>query len=97
MTIFYGRRTNQELLIHNGFVSCENNFDAYELKLGMSTRDPLYEKRALILAEFGLKPCEVFRVNEGFFDCNHDVFKCFLFVKAFIAKTGELKNESFRG
>ncbi len=78
-------------MIHNGFVSSENNFDVYELKLGMSSRDPLYEKRTLVLKEFGLKPLETFKVNEGFFDCSHDVFKCFLFVKVFIAKTGRKK------
>ena len=68
-----------------------NSFDAFELKLGMNSRDPLFMKRLLVLAEFSLKPTETFRIHESFFDPKiNEMFKCFFFVKVFIAKTGIL-------
>lgn len=48
-TIFYGKRTNADFLVHNGFVpaaaeagGCINNpHDSYVLKLGVSKNDPV--------------------------------------------------------
>lgn len=33
-TIFYGSRTNSELLVQQGFVYTENDFDSYPIRLG---------------------------------------------------------------
>jgi hypothetical protein len=34
LTIFYGRRSNADHLLHNGFVPTTNAYDYYKLKLG---------------------------------------------------------------
>lgn len=43
------------MLIHNGFVCEENRHDSVKMKLGLSTQDPLMEKRVNVLEKFGLK------------------------------------------
>lgn len=35
VTIFYGKRSNAEFLIHNGFVCRDNIRDAVDIKLGL--------------------------------------------------------------
>ena len=46
-TIFYGKRTNADFLVHNGFVPAGsdgriiNAHDSYVLKLGVSKNDPV--------------------------------------------------------
>lgn len=90
MTIFYGHRTNQELLIHNGFVAETNLSDVYELKLGLSAADQLYKKRASVLAAFNLKCSETFKICESFFLSRIEMLKCFFFVKVFITKTSKI-------
>ena len=56
VTIFYGRRNNTDLLIHNGFVpDSKNSFDSFILKLGISPQDALYQKKCLVLKKFMLE------------------------------------------
>lgn len=47
--IHYGDRSNAELMIHNGFINPLNPKDSVAIKLGLSTSDALYEKRAKLL------------------------------------------------
>jgi len=48
--IFYGPRSNCELLLHSGFVYDDNKHDRLSLKLGLSKSDPLYSLKAEVLA-----------------------------------------------
>lgn len=41
-TIFYGPRTNSELLLQQGFVYPENESDCYPIKLGINLRRELF-------------------------------------------------------
>ncbi|XP_013104644.1 actin-histidine N-methyltransferase [Stomoxys calcitrans] len=47
--IYYGDRTNADLMIHNGFINSTNPKDKVAIKLGLSPSDPLFEKRAKLL------------------------------------------------
>ncbi|XP_075154533.1 actin-histidine N-methyltransferase-like [Haematobia irritans] len=47
--IYYGDRTNADLMIHNGFINPTNPKDKVAIKLGLSPSDPLFEKRAKLL------------------------------------------------
>ncbi|XP_061400027.1 actin-histidine N-methyltransferase [Musca vetustissima] len=47
--IYYGDRTNSDLMIHNGFINPSNPKDKISIKLGLSPSDVLYEKRAKLL------------------------------------------------
>ena len=76
------------MLIHNGFVWRKNRFDSVGLKLGLSKKDVLYEKRSKVLAKFGLKCMETFLITEEAIQSKYDLFNCFLFVKIFISETG---------
>ena len=44
-TIFYGPRTNAELLLQQGFVYPQNEFDCYPIKLGKSKIDSVSRKK----------------------------------------------------
>ena len=87
-SLFYGQRTNGQLLIHNGFACEQNPFDLFCLKLSMSPHDPLYQRRVAILAQYGLKCTETFEISTQFLESIQSKFKCFLFVKIFTSKTG---------
>lgn len=54
--IFYGQRSNADLLVHNGFVYPDNANDKVNIYLGISKSDPLYNMKAKILIAFGLAP-----------------------------------------
>uniref|UniRef100_A0A1I8MNS6 protein-histidine N-methyltransferase n=1 Tax=Musca domestica TaxID=7370 RepID=A0A1I8MNS6_MUSDO len=47
--IYYGDRTNSDLMIHNGFINASNPKDKISIKLGLSPSDVLFEKRAKLL------------------------------------------------
>ncbi|XP_029642388.1 actin-histidine N-methyltransferase [Octopus sinensis] len=63
--IFYGPRSNSELLIHNGFVYMENLFDTLTIKLGISKSDPLYALKSEVLARLSMLPSKSFQLNAG--------------------------------
>jgi hypothetical protein len=52
--IFYGNRNNCDLLIHNGFVIENNQFNTFKLKLGISLHDKLFKERTLALEKYGI-------------------------------------------
>ncbi|KAL0280513.1 UNVERIFIED_CONTAM: hypothetical protein PYX00_001782 [Menopon gallinae] len=63
--IFYGKRSNSDFLLHNGFVYPENQHDSYRLKLGISKADPLYESRLKLLNRLGIPPSGEFYLYGG--------------------------------
>ncbi|XP_067011373.2 actin-histidine N-methyltransferase [Anabrus simplex] len=63
--IFYGPRTNSELLVHNGFVYPDNKHDALPIRLGVSRADPLQPLRAKLLARLGLPTTGDFLLKSG--------------------------------
>ncbi|XP_077493635.1 SET domain containing 3 [Amblyomma americanum] len=54
VTIFYGKRTNAEFFIHNGFVFENNRHDAVEIKLGVSKKDPLFAVKSKLCDDHDL-------------------------------------------
>ncbi|XP_026481893.1 histone-lysine N-methyltransferase setd3-like [Ctenocephalides felis] len=54
--IFYGERSNAELLVHNGFVCMDNSGDTVSIRLGISPSDPLATSRLKALIDLSL-PC----------------------------------------
>ena len=48
--IFYGERSNADLLVHNGFVFEDNAHDKVCIQLGFSRSDPLYPIREQLLS-----------------------------------------------
>ncbi|XP_017030448.1 actin-histidine N-methyltransferase [Drosophila kikkawai] len=52
--IYYGDRSNADLLVHNGFVDLNNRKDYVKIRLGLSPTDPLAEQRARILAKLNI-------------------------------------------
>lgn len=63
--IFYGARSNAELLIHNGFVYPENELDRIAIRLGISKGDPLYEQKNELLKKLGLSVLRNFYIHTG--------------------------------
>ena len=47
--IFYGERSNAELLVHNGFVFDDNIHDKVLIQLGVSRSDALYQMKDKLL------------------------------------------------
>jgi protein-histidine N-methyltransferase len=54
LTIFYGVRSNSDLLIHNGFVYPANPDDSLRLRLGVAKTDPLAAARLALLERVGV-------------------------------------------
>lgn len=48
--IFYGERSNADLLVHNGFVFEDNIHDKVGIQLGVSKSDPLFQKKEKLLS-----------------------------------------------
>ena len=55
-TIFYGKRSNLDLLVHNGFVLEDNPFDTLVIKLGISKNDQLARSKYDLLAKLVVSP-----------------------------------------
>ena len=53
-TIFYGKRSNCNLLVHNGFVFPANPDDCLQLRLGVAKTDPLAATRLALLERVGV-------------------------------------------
>ncbi|RLN53810.1 hypothetical protein BBJ28_00008230 [Nothophytophthora sp. Chile5] len=51
VTMFYGRRTNQQFLLYSGFVLEANANDRGQLQLQLSTKDPLFKIRRMLIAK----------------------------------------------
>lgn len=65
INIFYGARSNAELLVHSGFVYPENDMDRTAIKLGISKSDSLYDRKAKLLTTLGLAPSRNFYIYVG--------------------------------
>ena len=60
--IFYGNRSNEEFLIHNGFVPEINSGDYLHITLGISRNDPLAGERSLLCHHLNLPVTARFRL-----------------------------------
>uniref|UniRef100_A0A147BP83 protein-histidine N-methyltransferase n=1 Tax=Ixodes ricinus TaxID=34613 RepID=A0A147BP83_IXORI len=65
VTIFYGKRSNAEFLVHNGFVYADNRHDAVDIKLGISKKDPLFAAKAKLCEEHDLSLSGTFSLSLG--------------------------------
>lgn len=63
--IFYGARSNAELLVNNGFVYLENEHDRMAIKLGISKGDSLFTQKSEMLNKCGLLPARTFYLHTG--------------------------------
>lgn len=58
--IFYGDRSNADLLVHNGFVYPPNSKDRISIRLGLSSSDELLQQRTELLEQLNIpKNCEL--------------------------------------
>ncbi|XP_017152710.1 actin-histidine N-methyltransferase [Drosophila miranda] len=53
--IYYGDRSNADLLVHNGFIDVNNRKDYVKIRLGLGLSDALVEQRAKILARLNIE------------------------------------------
>ncbi|CAN7937540.1 unnamed protein product [Ixodes hexagonus] len=65
VTIFYGKRSNAEFLIHNGFVYADNRHDAVDIKLGISKKDPLFAAKSRLCEDQDLSLSGTFSLSAG--------------------------------
>ncbi|XP_074643249.1 actin-histidine N-methyltransferase-like [Tubulanus polymorphus] len=63
--IFYGARSNSELLIHSGFVYEDNLYDKLSIKLGISKNDALYKKKTELLMKCDVPQSKSFCLQNG--------------------------------
>jgi protein-histidine N-methyltransferase len=63
VTMAYGNRTNQEFLIHNGFVYPENQNKELSIRLSLSKSDELFNERVKLLDLLGLLPSDNFKIS----------------------------------
>lgn len=68
VTMAYGNRSNEDFLIHNGFVYPENDNKVLSIKLSLSKADELYDERVKLLSELGLKQSGSFQISPTFSD-----------------------------
>ena len=59
----YGNRSNEDFLIHNGFVFQQNTNQNYSIKLSLSKADELYEERVKLLTALGVQPSGLFQIS----------------------------------
>ncbi|XP_047499016.1 actin-histidine N-methyltransferase-like isoform X2 [Penaeus chinensis] len=64
-TIYYGKRHNVELFLHNGFVEIGNENDSLAIKLGVSKNDPLHDEKVALLTSLGLPSSGSFMLIPG--------------------------------
>nr|NP_727144.1 SET domain containing 3 [Drosophila melanogaster]Q9W3U1.2 RecName: Full=Actin-histidine N-methyltransferase; AltName: Full=Protein-L-histidine N-tele-methyltransferase; AltName: Full=SET domain-containing protein 3 homolog [Drosophila melanogaster]AAF46222.2 SET domain containing 3 [Drosophila melanogaster]AAO39485.1 RE55639p [Drosophila melanogaster]ACL91415.1 CG32732-PA [synthetic construct] len=60
--IYYGDRSNTDLLVHNGFVDPNNTKDYVNIRVGLSLTDALAAKRASILDKLNIRHTAELRV-----------------------------------
>lgn len=66
VTMAYGSRSNEDFLIHNGFVFPENDNKNFNIKLSLSKSDELYDDRAKLLNIIGVRPTGNFQIAPAF-------------------------------
>ncbi|XP_045187101.2 actin-histidine N-methyltransferase-like isoform X2 [Mercenaria mercenaria] len=87
--IFYGARSNAELLVNNGFVYLENEHDRMAIKLGISKSDPLFSLKSEVLTRCGLLPSRTFYLHKGELPVDSDLL---VFLRIF-----QMDEETLRG
>ncbi|XP_070507269.1 actin-histidine N-methyltransferase [Chironomus tepperi] len=63
ITISYGNRSNEDFLVHNGFVFKENTNTDLFVKLNLNKSDPLYENRVTLLKKIGLSDLQNYKIS----------------------------------
>lgn len=71
--IFYGPRSNGELLVNNGFVYPENEHDRMAIKLGISKSNPLFNLQSELLTRCGIQSSRTFYLHTGDFPVDGDL------------------------
>lgn len=66
VTMAYGNRSNEDFLIHNGFVFPENDNKKFNIKLSLSKADELYDDRAKLLDALGLSASGNYQIAPTF-------------------------------
>lgn len=66
VTMAYGSRSNEDFLIHNGFVFPENDNKCFNIKLSLSKSDELYEDRVKLLENLGVRTTGQFQISPSF-------------------------------
>lgn len=66
VTMAYGNRSNQDFLIHNGFVYPQNENKDLNIKLSLSKSDELFDDRTSLLQKLGLPPAGNFQISPAF-------------------------------
>lgn len=63
VTMAYGNRTNEDFLVHNGFVFAENSNKSYPLRLALSKSDEHFETRSKILKRLGMEGVNMYEIQ----------------------------------
>lgn len=82
----YGNRSNEDFLIHNGFVFPENDNKSFNIKLSLSKADELYEDRVKLLERLGVRSSGLFQISPTFSN------ELLAFVRTFNMNKEQLKN-----
>lgn len=62
VTMAYGNRSNEDFLVHNGFVFPDNENKSFSLRLALSKSDELFETRSEILSRLGMSGIQMFEI-----------------------------------
>lgn len=62
VTMAYGNRSNEDFLVHNGFVFAENANKSYSLRLALSKSDEHFETRTKILTRIGVAGVQMYEI-----------------------------------
>ncbi|KAL4237444.1 Histone-lysine N-methyltransferase setd3 [Mactra antiquata] len=87
--IFYGARSNAELLVNNGFVYTENEHDRMAVKLGIGKSDPLFNMKSEVLQRCGLQVARNFYLHTGDLPVDSDLL---IFLRIFHMDEDTLKS-----
>ncbi|UJR35822.1 hypothetical protein I4U23_028569 [Adineta vaga] len=86
--MFYGKRTNAEYLIHNGFVPDQNNpYDTYSLRLALPKTDKGFDEKSQLLQRYGLETSDKFLL---FVENELLNLTIFIFIKIFLMNSDEI-------
>lgn len=102
VTMAYGNRSNEDFLIHNGFVYPENGNKNFSIRLSLSKADELFDDRSKLLQLVGVRSSGSFQISPAFsnellafvrvFNMNKDQLKTWLEAE----KTKELLNPDLK-
>jgi len=93
-TIFYGKRTSIDFLVHNGFVPQNFRNDYYCLELGIGINDVNHNRKRAVLRKFGLESHNSFAVHP---ESLETATKLFAFLRIFLSDDGTLSEIEEKG